>query len=111
MLAPSQMKLETVRDPTTKSHSSVKGSSLSRSRGLKVPSGSQTQIRSVSTSRQTALDRRAVALPRLEHLAGPGGRDLLGRPVRGVVVDHQDVVDDGQRLEARMVAAMLSRSL
>src|SRR6478609_1467405 len=50
MLAPSQMKLDTVREPTTKSHSVVNGNSLGRSCGLKVPSGSQTQSRSVSTS-------------------------------------------------------------
>jgi hypothetical protein len=52
------MKFDTVRDPTTKSQSSVKGSSFVRSLGLKVPSGSQMQIRSVSTS---ASPRRIAA--------------------------------------------------
>ena len=52
MLAPSQMKFATVREPTTKSHSRVNARSLSRSAGSKVPSGSQTHTRSVSTSRR-----------------------------------------------------------
>jgi len=47
MLAPSQMKFDTVRDPSTKLQSSVKGSSFVTSFGLKVPSGSQMQIRSL----------------------------------------------------------------
>ena len=47
MLAPSQMKFETVREPTTRSHSGMKASSLRRSSGLNVPSGSQTAMRSV----------------------------------------------------------------
>ena len=58
MLAPSQMKFDTVRDPTTKSHSGGEGQQLAQVLGLKVPSGSQTQIRSVSTS---ASPRRIAA--------------------------------------------------
>ena len=59
MLAPVQMKVETVRDPTTKSDSPVYASSLNRSSGSNVPSGSQTQMRSPVASRRP----RRIAAP------------------------------------------------
>ena len=88
MLAPSQMKFDTVREPDDEVALGVKASSLRRSCGLNVPSGSQTQIRSVSTSMQPALDRGAVTLAGLEDLArGRWWRPPRDVPVGGVVVD------------------------
>jgi hypothetical protein len=42
----------------------------------------------------------AVALPRLVHETGARLGDLLGRPGLGVVVHHDDLVDDTRREEA-----------
>ena len=76
MLAPCQMNMRAVRLPNTTSKSSAKASSL------KIP-GQKGAVwlgdDDVVADRlpQAALDRNAVALPRLQDLARAGARDLF----------------------------------
>ena len=111
MLAPSQMKLETVREPRTMSHSGMKASSLTRSSGWNVPSGSHTATRSVPGLAQAPLDGRAVALRGLDDLAGAGRGHLLGRASAALLLTTMTSSTSARASNRLTQSAMLSFSL
>ena len=64
MFAPSQMKLDTVREPTTKSHSGMNGEQLVQVLRVEGAVGLADADEVGVDLAQSALDRRAVALAR-----------------------------------------------
>jgi len=100
MLAPSQMKFETVREPRTKSHSEAKASSFAQVARVERPVGlaEGNQIR--VDGGQARTNRSAITLTGLDQLASPRPGHLLGGSSSGVVVDHEDLVNEAECLEA-----------
>ena len=111
MLAPFQMKFDTVRDPTTKSQSSVKGSSFVQVPRVEGAVGLADADQVGVDLGEPATDRCAVALPWLQHLAGRGHGHLSEVPSAALLLTTRMSSTMPSLSKALMVSAMLSFSL